>query len=353
MGASIPAAKRAFRIMREGPSASDIPSLARIPRSWLKRSSRPFVRNRLATRLRSSNRYRYRYRYKRRRPNLLQALRAKRRRRMIRSMLKPKLTDKTYARRNNNSGQFSVSANECAYDFTFWPNRTVLNAFADNLDVPTVDTTNNRPAFTTCDVLDPTQTHTAGATMLSGYYEIWLRNNAAIPVKLKMYRFVAADDMDTTGEELFDEGFLQKGISSWNTDVKLDLLDAYPFIKRYVRLVGRPKTYLLNAGDMTKFTIKFKRPYRIAADNEFEYFKWFSKLIALRLQGVPAHDSETTTNVGLGNGTLDWVSKWHFKAVAEPVNKYHRLESATSGLDTLTNPEVDAESFAEDVKEDL
>lgn len=183
-----------------------------------------------------------------------------------------------------------------------------------------------------------------------------LRNNGQMPVKMQVWWCTLKKDTDTAPETALGSVDIDNSGATWAVDDPR----YYPFDSpgfRTLYQVFRHQKYLMNAGDEVILTADRTKPFwyrpRDFALDSLQLRKGITQVMFIRMEGVPCHDDSTTTNVGLSDGTIDTVTRYHYKWVSSISDVKHvHVHEGAGDFGTVTTAVV-AGPDVEEIKEAL
>lgn len=222
------------------------------------------------------------------------------------------------AKKYLSKGQITWSANQCKYhEFGVGDRGTLDDALGATTMMYRDDLGNSG-----LDEYDMTQ---ASSTAMYKYkfvqilQRIQVRNNWSMPIKLKCYWVRPKRTQDTTW--LTDYSLVNdRGSVFAATDPRYFPCDSYGARQNWITY--KTQTYLVNAGDEVEIIQKRKKPRWYSPndhdDDDQEYRKGLYQAVVFRFEGVPCHDADTHTEIGLSDGTVDYVRRIYYKWCTMP-----------------------------------
>lgn len=248
------------------------------------------------------------------------------------------------------TGQIAVTANQATYSWFNWTNQQNIESAIDGQQTVHVSGINTLVKTTA----DPTTQDGLTIRILSAKIVLNLRNNGQIPVKVQAYVIKFRTNSADSLQQMFEEGLANKGVTT-PSDPRYNLYDSPTLLKH--AWIRRKRCYTVDAGREINIAWNVKNfkytPDEYDDDAGTFYNKRYTHQIVLRTVGAVAHDINTTTNVGLGDGTLDFVRRQTYKWCASINPKYHYILAGTNTLATLNTPVVSTRTTPAEVKEEL
>lgn len=261
----------------------------------------------------------------------------------------------TNSKRDLSSGTISVEANECSYtSFTMLAASEIEGAIGTSTQLE-----DDAGGLLDVDLAGGVNTFTKKTRILNCLHKYDFRNNGQIPVNLECYWVTykyrgASSETPITN---FNLGMADRGITSGaDTDIRFNLYDS-PMFKKHHKIIKYQK-HRLNGGDEVTLFLKRNKafvydPAELDGHTSSARMRGRTQCLVIRMTGVVAHDDTTTTAVGTGNGTIDWVKFSHIKWESDPDTKFRHLQTGSGTLGTLTTPVVDGPTIETDMQEEL
>lgn len=209
-----------------------------------------------------------------------------------------------YHYRDINPGQVTGTVNLATYHVITLFDKTRIGQMCD--DLPFMD----RAATPATDTIDPTtQTLENEVHFDSMYAKLRLVNNFEIPATFDIYLCKFKIDTSSTPLATLTSGDADVGITDADTNVLTFPSDFKEFQKTF-HIVKHAK-FVLKAGDEFVFTHQRKnyRYDRLLANQSGTSYNKGDEHILIRHEGAVAHDTTTSSLVGLGDGGCDYVLK--------------------------------------------
>lgn len=179
-------------------------------------------------------------------------------------------------------------------------------------------------------------------------------NATEAPIEFTLYHVVPRDDIPSGRGSVVDTlaaGFVNVGCTDGEQDQTLTPFESPLFCREYKIL--RSRKMILQPGQMVSQTLKSKK-MRMYSDAENDvagaalaYKRGVTQLLLIRLQGLPAHDTMTDTNIGTTQARIDTTSMRKYW-VSQPIGN----TQTTVKQGTLYTA-IDAELPTDDTMQDI
>lgn len=278
---------------------------------------------------------------------------SKRVRRNVKGMIGSALGGCTNAIRNVDSGQIVITANQCNYSNFGFLGRSDIETHLGETETMYKDAGGVGYAQLDVGKLAGMKTKLLNARKMFNF-----RNNGHMPVKLQVWWTQCINDTDEAiVSTMTSEGATIDGLGGTFsiTDPRYYPWDTNSWTKMWK--VFKHRKYMLQGGDEVDINMNRWKPYlydytTAAHATQLSYIKGLSQMILIRFEGVTSHDQTTTTNVGLGDGTIDYVIREHYKYDVQNQHRYKRLIEKSGDFDALSTPVV-TEPTLEETKLDV
>lgn len=253
--------------------------------------------------------------------------------------------------KNIGSGQITFDPNECVYTAFGIGNVTDLEACLTSTTDYYKDAgngTGNGVFNLTADGPDKFR-----YKFIKMLLRLQIKNNGQVPVRMSVYYVRPKKTQDTL--PMTDYADNDADVNFSVTNPQYYPKDSDGFRRRWKTF--KTERYLLNGGDEVELMLRRNKPrwYRPEDYDEdaMPIRKGLYQSIILRCEGVPAHDSTNHANVGLGDGTLDYVIRTYYKWSGYGDSRRHYKNQGAGALDEIANDAVVAGPTVEEIKEAL
>lgn len=236
--------------------------------------------------------------------------------------------------RNLSKGQESANANECYYTHLLLNAKSQLDSATDNTTVQYINA--GVPALQVVDLNDHTTVDSAKINFHRTQAISEIRNNWSVPVHMHVYKLFCRESSGTSPMTRFDTDMKAKGITTPLTDVRFYLYDAQQTFKRYWKIYSRSE-HLLLPGEEITLSLKRNRPFKYDPTEANQYIKGITQALVIRIQGVVAHDSTSTADIGYQAVRYDRITREIYRFTAEIDRNFkYVIPAADTSLDDET-----------------